>query len=122
VLKRYYPFLRKLFNKYASAKVNKKDFFDGDSDNMAQIDLVRLCKEKNLEKNKQTIIELLRTTNDKNNKGLTMDGFFKFMETLTVYLFVKDKCSTHYPMGDYLKQLLKKIAIGENFKLEEDED
>lgn len=89
---------------------------------MAQIDLVRLCKEKNLEKNKQTIIELLRTTTDKNSKGLSLDGFFKFMEALTVYLFLKDKCSTHFPMGDYLKQLLKKMTLGENFKLEEDED
>jgi len=36
---------------------------------------------------------------------------------------VKEKCTTHFPMGDYLKQqLLKKMAAGENFKLEEDED
>lgn len=89
---------------------------------MAQIDLIRLCKEKNLEKNKQVIIELLKTTNDKNMKSVTVDGFFKFLESLTAYLYIKEKCSTHFPMGDYLKGLLKKMAVGQNFKLEEDED
>jgi hypothetical protein len=48
VLKKCNGFIKKLFGKYSSAKVNKKDFFDGDGDNMAQIDLIRLCKEKNL--------------------------------------------------------------------------
>ena len=30
--------------------------------------------------------------------------------------------STHQPMGDLAKALLKKMAFGENFRLEDDED
>lgn len=89
---------------------------------MNQIDLIRLCKEKGLEKNKQTIIELLKNVNDKNTKTISIDNFSKFLEVLTVYSYLKEKCSTHYPMGDLLKNMLKKMAVGENFKLEEDED
>jgi hypothetical protein len=89
---------------------------------MNQIDLIRLCKEKGLEKNKQIIIELLKSINDKNTKNVSLEGFFKFLEALVAFLFLKEKCSTHFPMGDFLKTLLKKMAIGENFKLEEDED
>jgi hypothetical protein len=48
MLKKYNPFLKRLFSKYSSAKVNKKDFFDDDNENLAQIDLIRLCKEKGL--------------------------------------------------------------------------
>jgi hypothetical protein len=79
VLKKYSAFVRKLFNKYASAKVNKKDFFDEDADSMNQIDLVRLTKEKGLEKNKQAVTELLRTINDKNVKNISLDNFYKFL-------------------------------------------
>jgi hypothetical protein len=56
VFKRHFSFLKKLFNRYSSGKVGKKDYFDEESDNIAQIDLVRLCKEKNLEKNKPTLL------------------------------------------------------------------
>lgn len=44
------------------------------------------------------------------------------MEALTTYLYIKDKCSTHQPMGDLTKNLLKKLAVGESFKLEDEED
>lgn len=79
VLRKYAPFLRKLFNRYSSARVNKKDFFEEESDSMNQIDLVRLCKEKGLERNKQAVYELLRSVNDKNLKSLTLDNFHKFL-------------------------------------------
>lgn len=39
---------------------------------MAQVDLLRLCKEKNIEKNKQIIIELLKQSNDKNIKSVNL--------------------------------------------------
>lgn len=85
MLKKYASFIRKLFNKYSSSKVNKKDFFDEENENMNQIDLIRLCKEKGLEKNKQTIIELLKNVNDKNTKTISSDNFSKFLEVLTIY-------------------------------------
>lgn len=78
-----------------------------------------MCKEKNLEKNKQIILEIIKQSNDKNIKSLSFENFFKFLEALTTYLYIKDKCSTHQPMGDLTKSLLKKLAVGENFKLEE---
>lgn len=56
---------------------------------MALIDLIRLCKEKNIEKNKQTITEIVRTINDKNIKSLTVDAFFKFLEGLCIYSYLK---------------------------------
>ena len=36
-----------------------------------------MCKEKNLEKNKQVIIELVK--NNKENKSLTLETFIKFV-------------------------------------------
>jgi hypothetical protein len=45
-------------------------------------------------------------------KSLTLDSFLKFIEALTIHLFVKEKVSTHQPMGDFLKGLLKKMAVG----------
>ena len=75
-----------------------------------------------MEKNKSAVIEILKQVNDKNIKSLTFDAFIRFLETLTVYLYVKDKMSTHQPMGDLAKALLKKMAFGENFRLEDDED
>lgn len=89
---------------------------------MNQIDLLRLCKEKGLERNKQVVTELLRLTNDKNLKSLSLDTFHRFLEALTIHLFLKEKAPTHTPMGDHLKALLRKMAVGENFKLEDDED
>lgn len=38
---------------------------------MNQIDLIKLCKEKGLEKNKQTIIDLLKPIIDKNTNTIT---------------------------------------------------
>lgn len=98
-MRKYGPFLRKLFNRYSSAKVGKKDFFDEESDSMNHIDLLRLCKEKGLERNKQVITELTRCVADKNLKSLSLDTFFKFLEALTIHLFLKEKISTHIPMG-----------------------
>jgi hypothetical protein len=72
VLKRHAPFLRKLFNRYSCSKVGKKDYFEEDNEAMVQIDLVRMCKEKNLEKSKPTIVELLKQTNDKNIKNISL--------------------------------------------------
>lgn len=63
------------------------------------------------------ILEILKQSNDKNIKSLSFDNFNKFLETLTTYLYVKDRYSTHQPMGDLTKALLKKLAVGENFKL-----
>lgn len=79
VLRRHSAFLKKIFNRYSSSRVGRKDFFDEDNDSMAQIDLVRLCKEKNIEKSKQAILELLKLTNDKNIKSITFDNFHKFL-------------------------------------------
>jgi len=59
--------------------MNKKDFFDEENDNIAQIDLIRLCKEKNLEKNKQNIMDIIKQINDKNIKSLSFDSFTKFI-------------------------------------------
>lgn len=42
------------------------------------------------------------------------------MEILTVYTYTRDKLPTHQPMGDLTKSLLKKMALGENIKLEEE--
>jgi hypothetical protein len=79
VLRKYGPFLRKLFNRYSSAKVGKKDFFEEESDSMNQIDLLRLCKEKGLERSKQVVTELLRGVHDKNLKSLSFDNFLRFV-------------------------------------------
>ena len=37
-------FLRKIFNRYSSGKMGKKDFFQEENENLAQVDLLRLCK------------------------------------------------------------------------------
>ena len=121
-LKKYAPFLRRIFGKYSSSRVNKKDYFDEDSDQMAQVDLLRLCKEKNIEKNKQNVIELLKLVNDKNIKSLNYEGFIKFLERLTAHIYLRERASTHQPMGHQMAQLFKKMSMGENFKLQEDED
>lgn len=59
----------------------------------------------------------MKIVNDKNQKSLTFDSFLKFIEVLTVQIYIRDKISTHQPMGDLIKSLLKKMAVGENFKL-----
>jgi hypothetical protein len=120
VLRKYAPFLRKLFNRYSSAKVGKKDYFEEESDSINQIDLLRLCKEKGLERNKQVVTEITRSVSDKSIKSLSLDSYLRFVEALTIHLFLKEKITTHIPMGEFLKSLLKKMAVGENFKLEEE--
>jgi hypothetical protein len=35
------------------------------------------------------IIEILKTTNDKNIKNVTIENFFKFLEGLCIYLYNK---------------------------------
>jgi len=47
VLRKNLNFVKKIFTKYACAKVAKKDYFEEKTD-MNQTDLLRLCKEKNL--------------------------------------------------------------------------
>lgn len=40
-----------------------------------------------------------------------------------MFLFLKEKVSTHIPMGDFLRErILKKMAVGENMKLDDEED
>lgn len=46
---------------------------------MNQIDLQRLCKEKNIQKNKNTIIEILKDVNNKNISELSLDTFHSFL-------------------------------------------
>jgi hypothetical protein len=59
----------------------------------------------------------MKIVNDKNLKSITFDNFLKLLEVLTIHIFIRDKISTHQPMGDLTKNLLKKMAVGENFKL-----
>lgn len=44
VLKRYSPFIKKIFNRYSNLKGAKKDFSEAENPQMSQVDLVRLCK------------------------------------------------------------------------------
>lgn len=46
---------------------------------MSQVDLLRLCKEKNVEKNKNVILDILKEVNNKNVNQLTLEVFFKFL-------------------------------------------
>lgn len=46
---------------------------------MSQVDLLRLCKEKNIEKNKNVILDILKEVNNKNVNQLTLEVFFKFL-------------------------------------------
>ena len=46
---------------------------------MLQVDLIKLCKEKSIERNKNTIIELMRASNNKNITSLGVEAFFKFL-------------------------------------------
>lgn len=115
-------FVKKIFTKYACAKVVKKDYFEEKTD-MTQIDLLRLCKEKNLERSKQPVLEFLKEVNNKNTKSIDIEVFPCFLEHLCVFLYFKEKVSTHIPMGDFLREkVLKKMAVGENMKLDDEED
>lgn len=59
VLRKNINFVKKIFTKYACAKVVKKDYFEEKTD-MNQTDLLRLCKEKNLERSKQAVLEIMK--------------------------------------------------------------
>ena len=48
VLKKNSNFIKKVFSRYTNARGGKKDFFNEDNDSMAQVDLLKFCKEKNL--------------------------------------------------------------------------
>lgn len=54
--------------------------------------------------------------------SLTLDVFVKFLESLCIECYIKEKCSTKVVMGDMMKKMLKKMSEGENFKLDEDDD
>jgi hypothetical protein len=81
-----------------------------------------MCKEKNIEKNKNAIVEIMRATNNKNTKSVTIEGFLKFLEGLGISIYVKEKCKTNLLMGDLMRKVLRRMAQGENFKLDEDDD
>lgn len=70
---------------------------------MNQIDLLRLCKEKNLEKSKQPIIQIMKEVNNKNTKSIDIDTFPCFLENLCVFLYLKEKTPTNMPMGDFIR-------------------
>lgn len=58
-------------------------------------------------------MELIKSKDrDRENKGLDVESFVRFLENLTIYQFVKEKGSTHVTMGEYLKGMLKKLAVG----------
>lgn len=78
-MKRYAPFIKKLFNRYVNLKGAKKQFNEADNPAMSQVDLLRLCKEKNIEKNKNVILDILKEVNNKNVNQLTLEVFFKFL-------------------------------------------
>ena len=71
-----------------------------------------MCKEKNIEKNKNVITELLKSVNNKNVKSLTIDTFFKFLEALCVSVYIKEKCKTNMIMGDLMKKILRRLSQG----------
>lgn len=48
VIKRYTPFIKKIFNRYVNLKGAKKDFNEAENPQMNLVDLLRLCKEKNI--------------------------------------------------------------------------
>lgn len=53
---------------------------------------------------------------------MTVEVFFKFLESVCIETHVKEKQSTKVLMGDVLKKMLKKMSEGENFKMDEDDD
>ena len=89
---------------------------------MNQVDLLKFCKEKNLEKNKQTIIELMKIANDKNVNSVDLHGFFRFLEVMCLATAERQSFNHKMPMGELMKQILRKVAVGEKVKLEEEDD
>lgn len=122
VMKKYAPFLKKVFNKYCNMKNTKKDYFDGENEQLLQVDLVRLCKEKNIERNKNVIVEIMRQANNKNVSSLNLEAFVRFFELMCIEVYVKEKCNTKMVMGDLMVKILRRMGQGENFKMDEDDD
>ena len=51
--------------------------------------------------------------------GINYETFQKLLEQYSIHTFSKNRAES---LGDYVKELLKKLSHGENFRLEEEED
>lgn len=55
----------------------------------------------------------MKEVNNKNTKSIDIDVFPCFLENFCVFLYHKEKTSSHIPMGDFLREkVLKKMAVG----------
>jgi hypothetical protein len=106
VLKRYERFLKKIFERYSNASKGKgRDTFDEDTGSvMSQLDLLKMFKEKNVEKNKIVLQEVYKfIQKDKGQQGVDYEGFLKFLEQYCVGTYHRDRNYTIEPMGGYLR-------------------
>lgn len=122
VFKKYQWFLKKVFSRYEnSSELKKKEVFDANGQLLhfiSQIDCVRMLKEKGIEKDKTLIQEILRLVVGKKElvSGVNYEQFAKMLEQLAIKTF---SGSHREPLGDYLKDIFRKLGQGENFRMEE---
>ena len=105
MLKKYDRFLRKLFERYSNAsKAKGRDTFDEDTGlMMSQVELHKMFKEKNIEKNKVVLQELFKiVSSEKGQQSIDYESFLRLLEQYSVNSYFKERNSqTIEPLGGY---------------------
>lgn len=126
MLKKYDRFLRKLFERYSNAsKAKGRDTFDEDTGlMMSQVELHKMFKEKNIEKNKVVLQELFKiVSSEKGQQSIDYESFLRLLEQYSVNSYFKERNSqTIEPLGGYLREIIRRLAVGENVKLDDEDE
>lgn len=125
IFKKYQWFLKKVFIRYEnSSELKKKEVFDTNGQLLhfiSQIDCIRMLKEKGIEKDRTLIQEILKLIVKKEEtvNGVNYESFVKLLEQYAIRTF---STSYHQPLGEYLRDIFRKLGQGENFRMDEEED
>lgn len=127
VLKKYDRFLKRLFDRYSNvsrAKGANNTFDDDTSGLLSQVELLKMFKEKNIEKNKTVLQELLKiVSKEKGQQSIDFTSFLKLLEQYCISSYFRDRnCQLIEPMGSYLREIIRRLAVGENSKLDDDDE
>lgn len=121
VFKKYQWFLKKIFTRYEnSSEMKRKEVFDSNGQLLhfiSQVDCMRMLKEKGIEKDKTLIQEILKLVVSKKElvNGVNYDHFVKMLEQYAIKTY---SGSHKEPLGEYLKDIFRKLGQGENFRME----
>jgi Ca2+-binding EF-hand superfamily protein len=86
--------LKRVFDRYSNAsKAKGRDTFDEDNGSVInQVDLLKMFKEKNIEKNKTLLQEVYKfVQKDKGQQGIDYEGFLRYLEQYCIGTYHRDK-------------------------------